>query len=280
MTSKTTRRDELKKMQAQQAREEKIAKLVKWGLIGLGVLALVAFMIMAVQGAAKKTEPIDSSVTTPAFLTSDRSWRILEDGAADTKADDSAKDGKTRVQVIFDPMCPGCGAFDRAMNETLLDLVKRGEIDLFVSPVSFLDSTSSDDYSTRAVNAVSTIASESPEHLSAFITAIFEKQPSEGNEYVSVSNADLIATAVSVGVPEDKAAKINDESYREWIEKHSKLTMRRQDLFASGFSTPAVFIGGSIDANGKVSDVTRVKFSPNEGILETFLRVYNEVRAK
>lgn len=258
------------------------AKIRTWIALGLG-LALIAVVVAAgilVGGGSSSQEPVGTS--TPAHLTSDGSFRVLSDGSVDTEADESAKDGRVRVQLFFDPMCPGCGAFEQAAGDYLLSLVQAERIDLYLVPVSFLDGTSTNYYSTRAVNAVATVGSESPEHFYAFVQALFSPdfQPSEGINYKPVTDEDLGALAESVGVPADVADSFAEGNYGNWVGTHSQATMERTDLFPDRFSTPGLFIGGQIDPEtSQVSGATQVMFTNSATILEDMKTVLEQVES-
>lgn len=258
------------------------AKIRTWIAVGLA-LVLIATMVSAaiIMGGGDSSKQPDGTAT-PANLTSDGSFRVLADGSVDTEADESAKEGLVRVQYFFDPMCPGCGAFERAAGDHLLSLVQAERIDLFLVPVSFLDGTSTNYYSTRAVNAVATVGSESPEHFYDFVQALYSTdfQPSEGINYKPVTDADLGELAQSVGVPAEVADSFAEGTYGNWVASHSQASMERTDLFPERFSTPGVFIGGQIDPEtSQVTGATQVRFSNAATIVEEFTAALTQVES-
>ena len=195
-----------------------------------------------------------------------------EHGAFQVKSD-NLKSNATRVDDFFDPLCPGCGAVHRASGDRMKELVKSGDIDLRLSPVSFLDEASTDKYSTRAINAFVTVAENSPEHALDFLTALYRKdfQPQEGTQNYGqkpVTDQAIVEAAVGAGVPTDVAKTIPEHRYADWIKKTSEKQVKRSDLFPGGFSTPAIFIGVKYGPDGKASG-TKIDFK-NKDILKAF----------
>lgn len=195
-----------------------------------------------------------------------------EHGAFQVKSD-NLKSSATRVDDFFDPLCPGCGAVHRASGDRMKELVKSGDIDLRLSPVSFLDEASTDKYSTRAINAFVTVAENSPEHALDFLTALYRKdfQPQEGTQNYGqkpVTDQAIVEAAVGAGVPTDVAKTIPEHRYADWIKKTSEKQVKRSDLFTGGFSTPAIFTDVKYGSDGKASG-TKIDFK-NKDILKAF----------
>lgn len=277
------KREELRRLQAQQVKEARLRRIISFALLGVIILAVSVSSIFLVKNAQEgKTSLPAATQLTPKYLTTDGSFRIGPLGVLDVKADATAKVGATRVEIFFDPMCPGCGALERTLGEVLLSLVNDGVIDLYMVPTSFLDRASTDQYSTRAVNALITVANESPEHMMGFIQAIYTTgiQPEEGNAYKSVTDDKLVSIAKAVGVPEEKALMIKNRSYVDWIATHTTKSIARKDLFPKGdFSTPAVFVGGSVNAAGEVTGAERVQFNAQTSITDSFSQALQKARA-
>jgi protein-disulfide isomerase len=85
------------------------------------------------------------------------------------------------VSVFFDPMCPSCGMVDRALSPTLTKLYNAGQANIELHPLAFLDRSSSDQYSTRAASSFAYVGEHDPEHLLAYMSALYDEkfQPSE-----------------------------------------------------------------------------------------------------
>lgn len=252
---------------AQRKKEKRNRILITVAVSAVAIIFLGLISFFSFQDAKKtKIEASATGVqTAPVLADSSGAFYVSKDGKTNAPDADSKA---IRVDVFFDPQCPGCGVVDRGIGERLAELVQNEEINLYLSPVSFLDNASSDRYSSRAVNAVVTVAEKSPANLLKFVHAIYAKgfQPAEGG--ASVSDEKLAAEAIKVGVPETVANDFKNHSYFDWIAKNSTTQMDRQDYFSAGFSTPSVFLNSKVQ-NGVASDFTKVVFA-DSNILKTF----------
>ncbi len=126
-------------------------------------------------------------------------------------------DGKTRVEVYLDAMCPFCGQFERGYSEQIL---ADEELSLTVRPISILDNFSQGtQYSTRAASSIYAVAAKSddPEVTAAYIAALFADQPEEGSE--GYSNEELFAFASDLGVT---ITEDDLEPYETFVQKVQK----------------------------------------------------------
>lgn len=156
------------------------------------------------------------------------------------------------VQVYMDFMCPACGTTDRALASTWKSMVNAGQLNLDVHPNAFLDSSSSDEYSTRTAAAVVYVAQNEPQHLLAFITALFDEdfQPQEASNYRSVSDDAIVKQAEKAGVSADVAKASVGGTYKDWVSAVSSYTPLRSELqhpsgsYKGQMTTPTVLING------------------------------------
>ena len=157
------------------------------------------------------------------------------------------------LEIFMDPMCPWCGKVGRVIDPQLQRMIGAGQINVTYNFLNFLDSASSDEYSSRVDNALAMVAQEDPDHLPAFAAAIFatDFQPDESS-YQAVSDARLADQAVGAGVPRSLADRFAQGTYRPWVDKVNDYAITRKDAKdAKGeFSTPTIMI------NGKVWDLT------------------------
>lgn len=270
--SSTTRQnllDEQKKLREKQKKQEKVRKSIVIGSIALALL-IVAGLVWFIVSEGNKNMPESNELNTSSKAVP---ANVDEYGAFLVSADNDTDDN--RVDLFFDPMCPGCGAVDRSINEELQNLVDSGETDLFLTPVAFLDQTSTDNYSTRAVNAFVTVAEHDERKALDFMSEIFNEnvQPDEGNAYVPVSDEKFVELAISVGVDEKVANTIPEHKFVNWVMKNSETQTVRTDLFPEGFSTPAVFLNVEYDDKGKASG-QKVDLSQGSDILSSFKESY------
>ena len=170
--------------------------------------------------------------------------------------------GAPTVATYFDPLCPGCGSFNRTVDETLIKMVEAGQINLELHPMSFLDGLSTDHYSTRVSSAIAYIASydNDPKHLLQFINGIFNEkfQPEEGEGYKPVSNKELIKLAKKSGIPNEIASKAFNRQYLKWQLLVNKYTPDRKELWNVSGSNKGSMTTPTVTINDKLLDMNAI----------------------
>lgn len=144
------------------------------------------------------------------------------------------------VEVFLDYMCPFCGRFEQANSAELERLTAAGTVRLELYPLSFLDRMSAgSQYSTRAANAVATVADRAPDRLLAFHGALFANQPAEGSR--GPSDDEIAGLAQQAGVPQQVTDAFADRAFEGWVAESTEAA------FASGITgTPTVKINGTV----------------------------------
>lgn len=254
-------REKLKKERAQELKKEKTRRAVMIGGISVASLAALGGLSWAIVASLPEQKP-KGEQKIPTKADAHGAFHIDSTGAV---IEDTEPSGSiTRMDMFIDPQCPACGMIDRAIKDRVAELLTNEEIDLFLTPTAFLNNASTDKYSSRAVNALITVAEESPDHFMKFMHILFEegKQPGEGGSYVPVSDEVLGERAVEAGVSQDVADKFAQRHYLDWIEQHTNTQLNdRPDLFPDGFATPSVFFNVDYDEEGKaLSGYTKVSF--------------------
>lgn len=227
-------------------RDERRRRAVAWGG-GLVVVALLAAIVVAVVAARGGGEPgpvVAVSGAEPAHATADGAVPVGRDDAPVT------------VEVYFDYLCPFCGTFEQVNGTELDALVASGELRIELRPLSFLDRLSAGTaWSTRAANALATVADGSPERVGAFHRALFDAQPEEGT--AGPDDEQLVALAVSAGVPPGVADRFDDDAFVGWVERST------DGALSSGVtSTPTVLVDGEVFrgdllSSGPLTDAVR-----------------------
>ena len=64
------------------------------------------------------------------------------------------------LEIFMDPMCPWCGKVGRVIDPQLQRMISAGQINVTYNFLNFLDSASSDEYSSRVDNALAMVAQE------------------------------------------------------------------------------------------------------------------------
>lgn len=171
-------------------------------------------------------------------------------------------DGAPTVSVYMDPLCPGCGSFNRQVDPTLKSLVDAGQINLEIHPMSFLDPASTDSYSSRAAGSIAYIADKDndPNHLMSYLTNIYAEgfQPEEGQNYKPVSNDQLKAQAIKAGISQTVADKAYSGEYKDWLDAINVYTPKREDLWNISGSNKGTMTTPTVTINGQLLDMNEV----------------------
>lgn len=224
-------------------------------------VALAAFLVWHGK-VTGRNQADDNKTTAYETMNSDKTVRppyVSKDGAIVYDKDGLVKkpdaikaDGRKIVDVYMDFNCPGCGAVDRVMNPFYMQYLKDGKIVLRLHPISILK-VSTDDYSTRSANAVFRSLDVAPDHTYQYISYLFSDgvQPGEGTDYKPFSDARLRESAVKSGIDKNKASRLTDKKYDDWLKAASTYTANRRELWRSdspsgGFATPIVTVDGKI----------------------------------
>ena len=201
------------------------------------------------SGDAKAYKALQEVTVKPSVADDQGGLTVSSKGVGNKK---KVADAPT-LEIFMDPMCPWCGKVGRVIDPQLQRMISAGQINVTYNFLNFLDSASSDQYSSRVDNALAMVAQEDPDHLPAFAAAVFaaDFQPNESS-YQAVSDARLADKAVGVGVPRALADRFAQGTYRPWVDKVNAYAITRKDAKdAKGeFSTPTIMI------NGRVWDLT------------------------
>lgn len=166
------------------AADRKRNLFVQIGLTSVVVLFAVALVLWIVLSGETKPESGEA-----------RSVRIESSNVV--KKDDGIEP-KLVLSVYEDPLCPHCGAFEKAFGPTINKLIDGGAIAVDYYMVGILNSASNQNYSSRASAAAYCVADESTEAFRRFHGALYAQQPSEtGGAYPT--DAQLIETARQAG---------------------------------------------------------------------------------
>jgi protein-disulfide isomerase len=195
-----TAREKAAAMRAGQARAQaRRRSIVVTALVAVMVVLAVTTFVLVQSSRREDT----ASATVPAHLTGGTSVVV---GKADAPV---------TVVAYEDFQCPACGAFERSNDAQLKAWVAAGTVRIEYRPIAFLDRASTDDYSTRALNAAAAVVDSAPAAFEAFHDALFAEQPAEGGP--GLSDARLIDLAVAAGAPRPPvAAAVRDLTYRAW----------------------------------------------------------------
>lgn len=215
-------------LEAQQQAERR-RKLIVAGSI-VAVLVLVVAIVFVVNNMRDTTG--ETPAATPEQATADFGLVVGEPDAA------------AEVVIYEDPQCPNCAQLESEVGEDLASAVDAGDVRVEYRIVSFLDEASTNDYSSRAANAlVAAYDVAGPEVFEALHETLFAEQTAEGGP--GHSDDQLVDYAVDAGAEESEIRPlIEDGAYVQWIENATDAMSRNG---VSG--TPTVFVDGELSEN-------------------------------
>jgi protein-disulfide isomerase len=219
---------ELRKAQTAIAEQRgKRRPLVVGGVVVIVVL-VIAIVVAVVNAAGRGSDESSGALVVPKGATAGGALVIGQATAP------------VKLEVYLDYMCPFCGRFEQANSGEIDKLIADGTARLELYPLAFLDDTSQGSrYSTRAANAVVTVADRAPDEVLALNTALFGDQPQEGTE--GLTDARIAELAVQAGVPQAVVDVFDDRIFEPWIAKSTDA------VFDAGITgTPTVKINGEV----------------------------------
>ena len=221
-------------MRAEEARRARRRSLLVQG----GLVAVVLLVVVGITAAVLSQRQDDTAASsgssgssgpssTPAGFTPDGVVSVGSDQAPVTLA------------LVEDFACPACQAFEAA-NASLFESYASGdEVRLDYRPIAFLDRVSTDDYSSRALNAAACVVDADEADWPAMHDALYASQPAEGGP--GLSEDELVSLAVGAGADEqDVRSCIADDTFGSWVES-TTASVTDQSWFTG---TPTVLVNG------------------------------------
>jgi len=246
-------RDTVRQAHANQlAAEKRRSRIITWTIVGV-IAAVAAIIIVVTMMNASRSIPDAGPSPTSGTASG---GLLLEDGSpaegdspaevdATTVAEpdpDTAGQMPTEVPgtvqadiiIYADANCVYCAQFETQNAAALNELVADGH-SLEYRMVNYLDNPGTENYSSRAANAMACVAEESPEHAMDFIHEVFTSYNT--HEGAGLSNDELISLASDVGA--DINGCISDNTYRPFV---NFTTAKAVEAGIAG--TPSVWVNG------------------------------------
>ena len=211
-------------LRAEAARREVRRRTILVAAVALTVIAAAIGIFVVVQNGRR-----DAAATAGATP------RNLEAGSSVVVGQPAAP---VTLTVYEDFQCPACRNFEQLNAEQIDRWLDAGTVKVEYRPIAFLDRASTDDYSTRALNAAATVLDLAPAGFRTFHDALYAEQPAEGGP--GLTDERLLRLAVAAGAPEAPAkADIDGLRFKAWT---AKVT---DDASKAGVSrTPTVIVDG------------------------------------
>lgn len=123
----------------------------------------------------------------------------------------------TTLTVYEDLQCPACASFEQQLGPTINDKIEQGEIKVDYRMVSFLDPASTNEYSSRALNAALVVLDTAGvDAFKEMHDQLYADQPAEGGP--GHTDEELVDVAVAAGAEESAVTgPIEDKVYEQWI---------------------------------------------------------------
>lgn len=220
--------------QARAAREaekkrEKRNKLFLQGGVVLGVIAILAVVGLVLMQSMKPAGPGPLNMASGG-ATFGANAEVVKGPAlaSDGQREASVADWESlpiEMTVYVDYMCPGCGNFEQTYGDMLTDFVEKGDVQLTVYPMNFLDDLSAGTkYSTRAANAFGCLVEQQPNAAFKFHNQLLSAGVQPAERTAGLSNDELIAQAELAGAKANTEFKqcVKDQRFASFFDGNTK----------------------------------------------------------
>ena len=195
------------------------------------VLALIGGGGWAIKHASDQNA-VSTALVTPKNTTKDYGIAYDTEVATGTASTDPVT-----VILYEDFQCPACKSFEEAASPFLKQAVAAGDITIEYRPISFLDSSATDEYSSRALNtALCVLDTTDVKTYAGMHELLYVNQSSESGP--GLDDARLGAMAKEAGA-DDLTACIKSRKFDPWIKNST------QAFGEAGYTgTPTIVIDG------------------------------------
>ena len=219
-------RDRAAAVIAEQKKKERRRSL----LIQAGVVAVVALIVIGTTVAILGSRDDQAESVGPPAGFNDNGGIVLGDATA-----------PVTLTVVEDFACPHCQAFEEANADLLDSFIGGSEVKVEFRPIAFLDQVSTDEFSSRALNATACVVEDEAANFAQMHRLLYANQPAEGGP--GLTDDQLIDLAVQAGAEETTVSTcITGRAHDNWVEATTNRTTDEQ--WFSG--TPTVLVNGAL----------------------------------
>jgi protein-disulfide isomerase len=202
--------------EAQKKNEGRKRILTITGIVSVSA-ALLGAIIFVASSTIDKAEELGDGPATAIFNDGFRVGADLKMITSTSQADPAVPN----IVIYQDMQCSHCKDFELANMAQIRELVSSGKYTVEVHPISFMDSASANQYSSRAAGALACVAEKSPNNFISYNEALFVNQPAGGT--AGPSNEQLGELASQVGVTEKSALDcISKNTWAGWAKANAK----------------------------------------------------------
>ncbi len=246
-------RETARRMREEAAKKAKSRKIIVQSSVIVGIIAVLTIVGVVIFTSVSASNSVanpknmlsggilltqsDKAVTTPA----------IAQGAKPTPTKQTL-DGKTaHIQIWLDYQCPYCDQFETANSDQMKQWMSEGAATLEIHPIAILDSSTNNEYSTRAAAAASCVANYDPDKFFDVNSALFANQPDEQTGS-GLTNAKMLELFKSAGVSSSAITKcVNDQTFAKFVANRTTDAASNSQLKnpqTGSFGTPTVFVNG------------------------------------
>lgn len=246
-------RDTVRQAHANQmAAEKRRSRTITWTIVGV-IAAIIAIIVIVTLMNSSRSIP-DAG---PAPTSGTASGGLLFEDGLPAEGDSPDEVDATTVEepnpdtagqmptdvpgaddadiiIYADANCVYCAQFEAENADALNELVDDGH-SLEYRMVNYLDNPGTENYSSRAANAMACVAEESPDHAMDFIHEVFTSYNT--HQGAGLSNDELVSLASEVGAEINGC--ISDNTYRPFV---NFTTAKAVETGIAG--TPSIWVDG------------------------------------
>lgn len=236
----------------QLAAEKRRSRTITWTIVGVAVAVIAIIVVVVLMNSSRS---IPDAGPTPTAAT-ETGGILLVDGvpgegdapeevnASEVEEPDPDTAGQMPTEVpgadnsdiiiYADANCVYCAQFEMENADALEELAADGHT-IEYRFVNYLDNPGTENYSSRAANAMTCVAEESPEQASEFIHAVFTSYNT--HQGAGMSNDELISLASDHGA--DISDCVSENTFRPFVDYTTANAVK--DGIAG---TPSIWVDG------------------------------------
>ena len=259
--------DEIKAENATQLKETRMYTLI--GIATVVILAMITLLIGFViwHGNQPKTASVSPSFTTSNGAIVIVNGKVDNNGKRWDNIDSKDNNTINHLPVIVngqDPLCPGCGALEREIGDTVEYWSEHNQVVYKQWPLSILDRLSNGArYSTRVAADFYRFAELDPNDYLKFVSIMYESgiQPSE-SAFVNIDDSKIQEYGKKAGLTDEQAKQLTDGKYQDFVEATTSNLSKDKSLWRdagdgqSTFMTPLLVINGELVQSYDADDMT------------------------